>query len=195
MKYFTADTHFGHKKLKRPYLNGDTINHMVNACKDFNKGDHLYILGDIAWDLGEFKEFVDSTHCHIHIIPGNHDSLTKLEKFVTRRVLLHSWIHEIPAKATTTKVPYILCHFPLVEWSKQFYGSIHLHGHSHGTIVNRSGLRCMDVGLDATKGKLISEEFIAENLATIPYDNRYKPTMFQFERVTHESIDFVFTEK
>jgi calcineurin-like phosphoesterase family protein len=56
-------------------------------------------------------------------------------------------------------VNFILCHYPLLTWDKSHYGSIHLHGHSHGGVgcIGISGLGSsgggkhgyrMDVGVD-----------------------------------------------
>lgn len=41
---------------------------------------------------------------------------------------------------------FVLSHFPLLEWERKNYGSIHLHGHSHGKLKYHE--RAIDIGVD-----------------------------------------------
>lgn len=40
-----------------------------------------------------------------------------------------------------------MCHYPIMSWDRQRYGSWHLHGHSHGNLSESKGLM-LDVGID-----------------------------------------------
>jgi calcineurin-like phosphoesterase family protein len=52
-------------------------------------------------------------------------------------------LHEI----TVEGYRLVLCHYPLAVWNRRHYGSVHLHGHSHGALAS-IGMR-LDVGVDA----------------------------------------------
>ena len=188
MKYFTADTHFGHRKLVRAFAPNGTLEYMLTSCRNYGKNDELYILGDVCWrDTNDLVTLANTLKCTIHVLPGNHDSKAKLKAVETRRLIVHDSILNVKSNGNT----FVLCHYPLVEWAKQFHGSYHLHGHSHGTIKNRSNLRCMDVGLDVENGRIYSEVDIIEILSKCPYEERYHPTTYEFERVHNPSMEFI----
>jgi len=56
--------------------------------------------------------------------------------------------------------PIVMCHYPFAHWDREHYGSIHLHGHSHGKHV-ASG-KILDVGVDCHNFYPISLEEVAE---------------------------------
>lgn len=68
---------------------------------------------------------------------------------------------------TYKKIKLVLCHFPLEEWELMDSGSLHLHGHCHGTLPI-SEYRREDIGLDAKNFKVLSLDEVIELLITRP---------------------------
>lgn len=64
-------------------------------------------------------------------------------------------------KINKTKI--IVCHYPLASWNASYYGSISLHGHSHGKMLpvkNR-----LEVGVDSNNFTPLSEDEVFEKIA------------------------------
>lgn len=174
MIWFTSDHHFGHKNIikycNRPYSSIEEMNDSLisNWNSKVKKNDTIYYLGDFTLGNSATK-YYDLLNGSISFLPGGHD---------------HRWLsHEVgfdgvldakhrvtPALLILTglikanlKQPITMCHYPLLSWEQSHYGSIHLHGHSHGTlgIITNSGDtrihpeaggkhgKRMDVGIDA----------------------------------------------
>jgi calcineurin-like phosphoesterase family protein len=142
MIYFTADTHFGHaniiKYCNRPFKSIKEMDKVLinNWNKIIKKKDTVYHLGDFAFDIEKYAKQLNGS---IYLVAGGHDRF-KTEDF--------GWILICP-KIEIIKYHHInivMCHYPLETWHGSNYGSIHLHGHSHGKlrkIPNR-----IDVGVD-----------------------------------------------
>ena len=148
--WFSADTHINHKNIckycNRPFktieeMNGVFIDNWNNVVK---KNDIVYFLGDFCFDKDPMK-YISRLNGNINFIWGNHDKQLKRvvkELSNTNQYNFRGDIVEI----NIDKVPYVLCHYPLESWNRSCHGSIHLHGHTHGTsriIKNR-----LDVGVD-----------------------------------------------
>lgn len=158
--YFTSDTHFGHPNIVGPnvsrwksgYRTFDSLHEMNktlinNINKTVQWDDTLYHLGD--WSFRESpKKYRDQINCrNIHIITGNHDSISRLEgnfssiqsekflKIDDILIFMHHYAHRV--------------------WPSSHHGSFHLYGHSHGSISNDWG-RSTDVGVDMAY-KLLEE--------------------------------------
>lgn len=164
--WFTSDQHFGHTNIieytKRPFSSVDEMdNIMVERWNErVKREDLVYHLGDFTLsNYKGFEYYMEKLNGTIFIIPGGHDhrwlksykrngsdaKFTVLEKLITINV---------------RGVELVLCHYPMLSWEKSHYGTIHLHGHTHGTIGcmgragdvqvplgERTGIR-MDVGVD-----------------------------------------------
>lgn len=184
--FFTSDFHFGHANIlyfcpKRREVIGITLEELQADKKGtvekmdkylidlwnstVKKEDTVYFLGDFCLQNKEYTEkILQKLHGKKHLITGNHDkSLKGLERYFESV----SQIKE--AKFTNNQFPFIdeketfcveMCHFPLLTWNRRNNGSVHVHGHTHGSIddVNDAmkELR-VDVGLDA---KLANYQFI-----------------------------------
>lgn len=174
MKFFTADTHFGHEavvtKMGRDTFRSieehdeeilDNINRMVGRT------DQLYIIGDFAWQSA--PKYRQRIRCkHVVLIRGNHDRPTPSK---------HAFggaIHDmLTVKFQETRA--VLCHYPMAYWDKSHYGSIHLYGHMHGQREDDLNIlfpyrRAMDVGVDQIYREFgqyrpISEDEVLELLA------------------------------
>ncbi|MBF84933.1 MAG: phosphoesterase [Acidobacteria bacterium] len=146
-KFVTADHHFHHRKFVelRGFKNDwDMHNEMIEAWnKKVSRDDTVYHLGDFS--LGNKKEIaniLNKLNGHIILVRGNHDRYAKKK---------HRFMDIVDYK----EIKYldkniIMCHYPFETWNKKHYGSIHLHGHSHGqlrVIENR-----IDVGVDKGDG-------------------------------------------
>ena len=55
------------------------------------------------------------------------------------------------------KEMFVMCHFAMRTWWNQHYGSFHVFGQSHGSLVTDD--RSMDVGLDAAYNILGEHRF------------------------------------
>lgn len=162
--YFTADLHFGHRRIlelyhKRPFAAAQDINaHDEFLIQRWNeiadKGDDIYILGDFSLrPVAETRRILERLNGRKYLCPGNHDSsLKSLGRYFVRV----QQIMEVRFKASRfpflkEDVRMVLCHYPLLEWNGISDGVIHLHGHTHG---NRSGsptVRQYDIGIDSNR--------------------------------------------
>lgn len=130
------------------------------------KEDIVYILGDFCLGTKAKTEYIlNKLHGKKYLIRGNHDkSCNGLERYF-------EWVGDIKeAKFCRDQYPFIkekepfcieMCHFPMVTWNRRPHGTVHLHGHCHGSIdkMNRDmeELR-VDVGLD---GDLANYNFLS----------------------------------
>jgi len=86
MKYFTSDTHFGHRNVigycNRPFADVHTMDEamLTNLQQRLTEDDDLYFLGD--WSMGHhYYELVKAVPFrHLYFILGNHDKAGKLAK-------------------------------------------------------------------------------------------------------------------
>ncbi len=163
MRYFIADTHFGHEKMIMDlprYRPGTTelfasieehdayliesINFVVGA------DDELHVLGDFALKKpGKYRMRIKCKH--VYLTRGNHDQPGKcLNVF-----------GEIPRVRLTTlrgvngkRLNTVLCHTPMAFWEGSHKGWANLYGHCHGrredTMDQWLGLdrRSLDVSVD-----------------------------------------------
>lgn len=139
MNYFISDIHYGHENVRRydgrPFKDVDEMNEALVRCvNSVGKEDDLWILGDIAMKPGLAIEFLEQIKCEkIHLITGNHDNA---EALINSKLLYEC----TPYKRITLSpeetglendLIAILCHYPIISWDRQRYGSIHMYGHVH----------------------------------------------------------------
>lgn len=160
--WFTSDTHFGHaniiKYCNRPVQSVAEMDELLtqNWNDSIRAEDIVYHLGDVTFYKDpELIEAVMSRLNGIkHLIIGNHDKVSVIGKYFYTCLPYHE-LYRI------TKHPIILSHYPIESWNMKFHNSIHLHGHTHGTIDN-SGLRRFDVGVDCWVMKPVNLDEILE---------------------------------
>jgi calcineurin-like phosphoesterase family protein len=144
--YFTADTHWGHRKIielaQRPYPSIEAMD--ADLIQNWNAviqpGDSIWVLGDFAWYGGE-----DVFHClngDKHLIIGNHD---------TKRTFKMPWAsqhiyYELTVTEDDRKTKVVLFHWPIEEWQGFYRGALHFHGHTHGRAPKQPNR--WDVGVD-----------------------------------------------
>jgi len=117
-------------------------------------GDPVYHCGD----FGFFRQY----SCHhieglfnrlngtVYVTPGSHDNWAKRYKPPLLPPLV-----TISFGTGKQVVRVVLCHYPMVAWDRSHYGSVHVHGHSHGR-QPAEGRRRTDVGVDANAYRPIS---------------------------------------
>lgn len=118
----------------------DRVNSRVHA------DDVMFFLGDFAFtSIPAAEALFDRINCQtIRMVTGNHDS-SKMRRRLGWTDVEH-YREFRPNGGTGTYV--CMSHYPMVVWNRSHYGSIMLHGHSHGNGDNGS-LRRFDVGLDS----------------------------------------------
>lgn len=134
MKYYIADTHFGHENAiafdKRPFENVHEMDMMMiqqwnSVVKD---NDDVYILGDFCFkSVKQPMWYIKQLKGRKHLIIGNHDQkLLKDEVAMKDIVSVEKMTYVNDGKYTC-----VLCHFPLAEWNHYYKGAWHIYGHIH----------------------------------------------------------------
>ena len=176
MKYITSDLHFSHESIlkwteTRPFSSAEEMDNfllcLLNNLKNISGFELLYHVGDFYLGKKEnLKNLLDKIEIPIVFIFGNHD------KDYFKKVILDyphfSGHNYLEIKENKEKI--CLFHFPIMEWNQKRFGTIHLHGHLHGTPYPApiSG-NILDVGFDKHQRVLSLDEAIT--LSKYPIDN------------------------
>lgn len=146
-------------KIKRTKEMNEEMIHEWN--KVIGKKDKVYHLGDFAFGgLNKVLEIIERLNGIIYFIPGGHDSWIKKDCYYNEeyKFFILPPIVELEYK----KEFFVLCHYPIEQWERKHYGSIHLHGHSHGSLKRRIKNR-FDIGVDTNNFRPYNiEHFIKE---------------------------------
>jgi calcineurin-like phosphoesterase family protein len=159
--WITSDLHFGHTnimkfcpKTRSHFRDVDHMNsEMIRLWNESVGSDDLvYILGDVAFLNAErATAIMRSLNGDKVLIKGNHDSkLIKDKKFSDCFVEVHDYL-----KRSFEKTTVIMFHYPIWEWDQMHRGSVHFHGHLHGSPSNLEKYRALDVGYDAS-GQIVT---------------------------------------
>ena len=172
--WITSDLHLGHKKIleycpiSRPFETVEEMNSVI--MNDWNSMihplDEVYILGDIAFYSGnDAANMLSLMHGKKYLVLGNHDKhLLKSEKFVKQ----FEWIKDYHTFKYNKKY-IVLFHFPIAEWDRKHYNSVHLFGHLHNRKIDLKG-KCKDVGLDTNFCKPYLLDNVLDELSSIEYN-------------------------
>lgn len=159
--FATADHHFGHTNIikfcDRPFVDAHDMDRaMISAWNSIvGPEDTVYHLGDFTLTDSLSPWIHALNFARLYIIPGGHDYrwLAKFDRTLGPRVqILDPLVTvEFPSGNKYPNV-VVMCHYPMLTWDRSHYGSLHLHGHSHGGIpsgpaANGKGRR-IDVGVD-----------------------------------------------
>lgn len=160
MIYFTSDLHYGHKAAinlcERPFENIEEMNdELIKRWNEVVKQeDTVYILGDLSFRIPveEANRFIRRLKGKKILVRGNHDKNYDTSLFVE--------VCDFKELNLNGK-SFSLMHYPMLEWPKSYYGSIHLHGHQHNKKeynqqMREQGIRRYDVGVDANDFRPIS---------------------------------------
>lgn len=146
MYYFTADQHYGHKRIieycKRPFDSVDDMDeYMINEHNKVVKPSDIVInIGDFSLYSRKYedvaKKYIRRLNGNNIFIPGSHDQWLQ-------RVIKHSHIWQKSIEGQQV----ICCHYAMRAWPASHYGSWHLFGHSHGNLEPFGN--SFDVGVDS----------------------------------------------
>jgi len=153
--WFTSDCHYGHKNIAGPKISSwdkgfrdfesvDEMNdRIVDSLKVIAPDDILYYLGD--WSFGgrqNIEIFRKRIACkNIYFVLGNRD------QHIYDNRALFSWVKPI-FEGKINKEYFFLHHYAQKVWNHSHAGSIHLYGHSHGTLPDDPMSQSIDVGWD-----------------------------------------------
>ena len=167
--FFTSDTHFNHAKCCELFRKGrfasvDEMNETLIARwnERVQKGDRIYHLGDFALGRPEAAaEILKRLNGQIYLIRGNHEKVAEHRLCKDRFI----WIKDYFGLKVGEQKIY-LCHYAFRTWNCMHHGSIHLFGHSHGTLPDDPYLRSMDVGVDCWDFYPVSFDEVMERMKT-----------------------------
>lgn len=162
MRYFIADTHFGHTAIigmmargpSRLRLFESIEEHDEHLIEQINKRvgpqDELIIGGDYAWDKpGKYRMRLAVKH--IRFVLGNHDKVQQCSNvFGNVTNILHTTAYN---KAGNDKIKVVITHYPNAFWDGSHKGWGHLYGHMHGQQEEMLDMvfpqrRALDIGVD-----------------------------------------------
>lgn len=197
MRFYTADTHFGHANIirysDRPFADVDAMNAAIVATINERCGpdDELWVLGDLALgSLDDSLALIERLAPAVHLIIGNHDrpfhrkaqptEAQRAKADRTRQRYLDAGIVSLAEHAThqIDGREVELSHFPYAGDHTEEdryaharptdHGRWLLCGHVHDSWRQRG--RQINVGVDVRSFTPLSETDVAEIIAAGPRD-------------------------
>jgi len=116
--------------------------------------DTIYHLGDFSFyaRLERVLPILERLNGNIKLVPGNHDYDPWHKWSIDDVAAMGHWeilpkLHEFKHNGEL----YVLCHYPLESWNhvNRRHNSFMLHGHLHGSGLNKRLKGRWDVGVDA----------------------------------------------
>lgn len=162
--WFTADTHFGHKRIielaKRPFDSVEmmdegmiaTWNHWVAPT------DTVYHLGDFAF--ADHNGYLERLKGHKRLIIGNHDHSNRIKKAQGWENIAHIEYVTIDGQLL------VLFHYAMRVWRNSGHGALHFYGHSHNNLEGDA--QSCDVGVDSWNFRPVALESIKQRLGKYP---------------------------
>ena len=166
-----SDFHFGHKNIMKfcpesrgKYTDVDDMNESMveewNALVD--PDDTVLMVGDIAFlSPHQAAGYLTRLNGTKVLIIGNHDRhLLESHLFRDCFTAIHEYL-----EFKYNGVNLVLFHYPIAEWNKMYYGSVHFYGHLHDKLSGLEEYRARNVGMDST-GKILTllDDAIADAL-------------------------------
>lgn len=168
--FITSDLHINHSNIikysNRPFENVHEMNDAI--IKNWNS---VVSNEDIVFNLGDFSfcndtctiKFLEQLNGVQYFIYGNHDKVMKSDKVQnyckrTNKIKLFSDVFELNYKGSFI----FMSHYAHRTWNRSHRGSLHLYGHSHGTLPGIG--RSMDVGVDSTDMNSSFTPFLLERV-------------------------------
>jgi calcineurin-like phosphoesterase family protein len=138
--FVISDPHFGHQRiltftdekgeLFRKFSSVEEMNETIidNWNKTVNKGDTVYVLGDMTWDREWFITNWPRLNGKKKLTPGNHDDIKWLSKGNFFKDI-NLWYYFRDLEVVLTHVPIALWREPHVKYK------YNIHGHTHANDV------------------------------------------------------------
>ena len=166
--YFCADYHLSHKNIlkyaNRPYVNVEEMNSGIVAAhnKKVEKDATVIFCGDFCFSNSEdILDFISKLNGNFVFVKGNHDN-----KF-PKNIVMYDVV-EFAYQGN-----YFFCsHYAHRVWNLSHHGSIHLYGHSHGSLEDDKNALSMDVGIDCHPNH---EPFSVEEILEFMKTKTWKP--------------------
>jgi calcineurin-like phosphoesterase family protein len=142
--FFASDLHLCHANVikydGRPFKDVDEMNEqlILNWNSVVGEKDEVFYLGDLSFDRDGDKtsSLVKRLNGKIHFILGNHDderTIRKLNRFETISDYVN--LSVLDSDTPRKKQGIMMMHYPILSWDKAHHGDWHLHGHSHGSLM------------------------------------------------------------
>lgn len=153
--FFTADHHFGHKKIlaysSRPFASLEEMDEtMITRWNEVvGVDDEVYHLGDVGlYSSGKLRQILQRLNGKIYLIRGNHEKAA--EACHTRFEWIKDYYELVVPDPDHERGQQlvVLLHYAMRTWNTHHWGSYHLYGHSHGTLPDDPHARSFDVGVD-----------------------------------------------
>lgn len=151
--FFTSDTHFMHPNILLkfqpnraqvwPTLDDMNEGLIYNWNQTVGHSDDVYHLGDCSFGSPEKTlAILRRLNGRKHFVWGNHDKVMDRPEILE---LFETVQHYKELRVGNRHL--VLFHFPMHAWHKNHRGSIHLHGHCHGSLPPLG--KRVDVGIDS----------------------------------------------
>lgn len=173
--WFTADTHFFHRKCAElRKFDGDVERMNEVLIYRWNlrvkQGDTVFMLGDISFaGAAKTDSVLKRLNGNLVLVTGNHDKAMNAgtrKLFLERHDLLTIKV-QLPEQDKVQRI--VACHFPLLVWDMAHHGAWHIHGHSHGNArYPQPRGRIVDVGVDAQENFPISFGELQAQMNALP---------------------------
>lgn len=173
MRFYVADEHIDHPKvLEHMPARGEMFRSLGEMRAEFIQRhnavvepcDEVYHLGDVAFHWQSHDDYISKLNGNHFLIKGNHERSRDIKKLL-KQGKPYAWIKDV---YMVKKSLIWLSHYPHLSWPQSHYGSIHLHGHSHGNLRQTFG-KMLDVGLDGHDYYPWSEDEVCEQLANVEF--------------------------
>lgn len=155
--FFTSDTHFGHKNIikycDRPFKDVNEMDEslIMNWNNTVPLDGVVFHLGDLSFGNESYTtDIINRLNGKIILVDGNHDDIDTIKRIANQnpfKLTIANSIQDVDIIVEDEKLRFVLCHYAMCVWNKSHYGSIHLFGHSHGSLPD-TDRRSMDVGVD-----------------------------------------------
>lgn len=157
--WVTSDLHFGHNNIikycDRPFQN---VLQMDTTLID--NWNNLVTDDDIVINAGDFAfcndkrviEILSSLNGTQYFVYGNHDRVMKrdsVQLFCEKTKKIEVFCDNLEFRYEGFLV--FVSHYAHRVWNQMHRGSIHLYGHSHGTLPGEG--RSIDIGVDSNETK------------------------------------------
>jgi|ERR1700722_3415176 len=160
MIHFISDTHFGHANIikysKRPFSSVEEMNRKLieNWNARVAPDDIVWHLGDFAFmKPDQFMRLLERLNGRKHVVLGNHDKVIVHNKHELLNSKLLASIQNY-AELKIDGQMIVLFHYGQRVWNRSHHSSIHLYGHSHGSLPPHG--KSVDIGVDS---KEITDEY------------------------------------